>query len=171
MRIRIRDPESFWPWIQDKHPGSATLLPTLFSYSTLPATNELCVLQDIDKSAEYCHPLLDSIFGFFLPPETFFRPWIVFGSIIAEISATVASALSAFKPRVVGLPTDWCRASAIIYIRMGIRSGHFCLEGETTNDRDLGPWLMYDCYEEKCVFKKNQRRSFRAADERQSLAD
>ncbi len=34
MRIRIRDPESFWPWIpdgkiriRDKHPGSATLLP------------------------------------------------------------------------------------------------------------------------------------------------
>jgi len=25
MRIRIRDPESFLPWIRDKHPGSATL--------------------------------------------------------------------------------------------------------------------------------------------------
>jgi hypothetical protein len=82
--MRIRDPESFGPlirdpgWknsdpesgIRDKDPGSATLLPTLFSYLTLPVTTgyELCVLQDIYKSAEYCHPLLDSVFVFFLPP-------------------------------------------------------------------------------------------------------
>ncbi len=31
MQIRIRDPESLWPWIRDKHSGSATLQKSLSS--------------------------------------------------------------------------------------------------------------------------------------------
>jgi hypothetical protein len=138
--------------------------PRCFHTVPLPVTNELYALQDIYQSAEYCHPLLDSSF--------YHRQSQTFSSAVNCFRCDDRRNFGAGSERfgrqaksrrlVKGLVS-----SAIIYIRVGTRPGHFCLEGETTTDRDLDP--LRSCTKKKCVFTKNKLRSFRAADGRQSF--
>jgi hypothetical protein len=49
MRIRIRDPDSFWPWIRD---GKIRIRDKHSGYATLILTSKLIKKKDIPKTAE-----------------------------------------------------------------------------------------------------------------------
>jgi hypothetical protein len=61
--------------------------------------------------------------------------------MIAEISASVASVSAVNKAKSRRFANGLV-SSAISYLRVGIRPGHFCLEGKTTTDRDLDLFLV-----------------------------
>ncbi len=69
MRIRIRDPEYFWPgfrdrnnsdtetWIRDNHPGSATLVQVAYSaswHSSNLISNMMAFLHNVSNYQQYC---------------------------------------------------------------------------------------------------------------------
>jgi hypothetical protein len=128
----------------DSDPTPQTLfLSILFSYSTgtLHVTYELCVLQDIYQSAEYSHPLLDSIFAFFLPPAIT-DIFLAVNGFRCDDRRNFGAGSERFGRQAKSRRlANGLMSSAIIYIGVGIGSGHL-RGGETSTDRDLDPFLV-----------------------------